>query len=346
MENHSLDLASNALTDSNIQTLYRKVAELDSSNDPDLTELSLDDLIDLVGNQEIKNTHAASSNDVVGGTIVKRCFGLPLDNSAITHAPPNAQYVGGVNSNSSSGFGLQLSDLLDTRNYYRNHYGLSRPKIDFAVNPDNDVSSYIDCMQPFYPNETVSSSATPGEPSSTSSQSCYSYVHSDTLSSCLQTPSLFGGINVTTTTTAAIESETVPGPSSHVASFLRQNSDTSSSSDSDCTIKVSGSKRPLDAPTQPRPKRGKPSQEWEVIDEMILNEEIDEVTIKKIKNNEASRLHRVKKKQKYKELFKRQTELEKSNAELSIKAEVMQREVDLLKQMLITKMKGSSSKQI
>lgn len=130
--------------------------------------------------------------------------------------------------------------------------------------------------------------------------------------------------------------------------FIRQNSTSDSDSEASSEIAVkfslaetSASKKPLDSVEERPSKRGKPSQEWEVIDEMILNEDINDNVIKKIKNNEASRLHRAKKKQKFDELFTRKCELEKHNAQLTMQLQVMQREINLLKQLLMSKMKNN-----
>jgi len=64
--------------------------------------------------------------------------------------------------------------------------------------------------------------------------------------------------------------------------------------------------------------------------------------IRKNKNNEASRVHRAKKKRKYEELFDKKVELEKRNAELQIQAESMQKEAEFLRELLLVKVAASS----
>ncbi|XP_066916504.1 uncharacterized protein [Clytia hemisphaerica] len=64
--------------------------------------------------------------------------------------------------------------------------------------------------------------------------------------------------------------------------------------------------------------------------------------IRKKKNNEASRVHRAKKKRKYEELFDKKVELEKRNAELQIQAESMQKEAEFLRELLLVKVAASS----
>ena len=66
--------------------------------------------------------------------------------------------------------------------------------------------------------------------------------------------------------------------------------------------------------------------------------ETDKDTLRRIKNNEASKLTRAKRKAKHSKLFEKVAELEKSNAELKIKIDTMQKEADILRKSLITKL--------
>lgn len=66
--------------------------------------------------------------------------------------------------------------------------------------------------------------------------------------------------------------------------------------------------------------------------------DIDKVTLRRIKNNEASKVTRARRKEKHNKLFEKAAELEKSNAELRIKIDTMQKEADILRKALITKL--------
>ena len=66
--------------------------------------------------------------------------------------------------------------------------------------------------------------------------------------------------------------------------------------------------------------------------------EADKDTLRRIKNNKASKLTRAKRKAKHSKLFEKAAELEKSNAELRIKIETMQKEAGILRKVLITKL--------
>lgn len=70
--------------------------------------------------------------------------------------------------------------------------------------------------------------------------------------------------------------------------------------------------------------------------------ETEKDTIRRIKNNEASRVTRAKRKTKHSGLFKKQTELEKSNAQLKVKIEVMQKEADVLRELLVARLSSAS----
>ena len=72
--------------------------------------------------------------------------------------------------------------------------------------------------------------------------------------------------------------------------------------------------------------------------------ESDKVTLRRLKNNEASKLTRAKRKAKHSQLFEKAAELEKSNAELRIKIEAMQKEADILRKALITKLSSVNNK--
>ena len=67
------------------------------------------------------------------------------------------------------------------------------------------------------------------------------------------------------------------------------------------------------------------------------------VAFRRHKNNEASKVTRAKRKCKHKDLFEKEQELLKKNADLRIKAEVMQKEADILRELLIAALSNVNS---
>jgi hypothetical protein len=65
---------------------------------------------------------------------------------------------------------------------------------------------------------------------------------------------------------------------------------------------------------------------------------------RRIKNNEASKVTRAKRRNRHKELFDTERKLTESNAELRMKLEVMQKEADILRQLLLVTLNNSNSK--
>lgn len=61
----------------------------------------------------------------------------------------------------------------------------------------------------------------------------------------------------------------------------------------------------------------------------------DKVSLRRHKNNEASKVTRAKRRCRHKDLFEQERKLIESNAELRIKAEVMQKEADILRELLV-----------
>ena len=72
------------------------------------------------------------------------------------------------------------------------------------------------------------------------------------------------------------------------------------------------------------------------------NEEKSDKVIRKLKNNEASKIHRAKKKQKYQDLFQRETELRAKNVGLKLQVETMEKELQYLRELLLVKVAVSS----
>jgi hypothetical protein len=74
----------------------------------------------------------------------------------------------------------------------------------------------------------------------------------------------------------------------------------------------------------------------------------DNVSTKKVarrmKNNEASKVTRAKRKNRHKDLFEQERTLIDSNAELRIKVEVMQKEADILRQLLVVALSNANNK--
>lgn len=75
----------------------------------------------------------------------------------------------------------------------------------------------------------------------------------------------------------------------------------------------------------------------------ISEEEQSEKKIsRRMKNNEASKVTRAKRRSRHQELFDKERKLTENNAELRIKLEVMQREADILRQLLVVALNNSS----
>jgi len=74
----------------------------------------------------------------------------------------------------------------------------------------------------------------------------------------------------------------------------------------------------------------------------------DNISTKKVarrmKNNEASKVTRAKRKNRHKDLFEQERTLVDSNAELRIKVEVMQKEADILRQLLVVALSNANNK--
>lgn len=68
----------------------------------------------------------------------------------------------------------------------------------------------------------------------------------------------------------------------------------------------------------------------------------NEKEIRKMKNNEASKVHRAKKKQKYQNLFQRESELKVKNVGLKLQVETMEKELAYLRELLLVKVAVSS----
>ena len=73
------------------------------------------------------------------------------------------------------------------------------------------------------------------------------------------------------------------------------------------------------------------------------DEEKNGKEIRKMKNNEASKVHRAKKKQKYQNLFQRESELKLKNVGLKLQVETMEKELEYLRELLLVKVAVSSS---
>ena len=70
---------------------------------------------------------------------------------------------------------------------------------------------------------------------------------------------------------------------------------------------------------------------------------VAKVVERRLKNNEASRVTRAKRKDKHISLFQKETELKKSNAQMKLNIESMQTEANLLRELLISKLSSVNS---
>lgn len=75
----------------------------------------------------------------------------------------------------------------------------------------------------------------------------------------------------------------------------------------------------------------------------VKDNETPKEAIRRIKNNEASKVTRAKRKQKQSDLFKQETELLQSNAKLNMQIEVMQKEAEILRKVLVSKLSSINS---
>jgi len=75
----------------------------------------------------------------------------------------------------------------------------------------------------------------------------------------------------------------------------------------------------------------------------VKDNETEKEAVRRIKNNEASKVTRAKRKQKQGDLFKQETELLQSNAKLNIQIEVMQKEAEILRKVLVSKLSSVNS---
>ena len=75
----------------------------------------------------------------------------------------------------------------------------------------------------------------------------------------------------------------------------------------------------------------------------VKDNETEKEAVRRIKNNEASKVTRAKRKQKQSNLFKQETELLQSNAKLNMQIEVMQKEAEILRKVLVSKLSSISS---
>ena len=75
----------------------------------------------------------------------------------------------------------------------------------------------------------------------------------------------------------------------------------------------------------------------------VKSNETEKEAVRRIKNNEASKVTRAKRKQKQGDLFKQEAELLQSNAKLNIQIEVMHKEAEILRKLLVSKLSSIKS---
>jgi len=71
-------------------------------------------------------------------------------------------------------------------------------------------------------------------------------------------------------------------------------------------------------------------------------EQVEKKVSRRLKNNEASKVTRAKRRSRHQELFDTERQLTENNAELRIKLEVMQKEADILRQLLVVALNNSN----
>lgn len=105
-------------------------------------------------------------------------------------------------------------------------------------------------------------------------------------------------------------------------------------------ITQAGNKRAVSSieTSEPVAKRVRDDNDDEKTSFIRKENETEKDMIRRVKNNAASRVTRAKRKERHSELFQKQVEYEKSNAELRIKIELMQKEADMLRQVLVAKL--------
>jgi hypothetical protein len=71
----------------------------------------------------------------------------------------------------------------------------------------------------------------------------------------------------------------------------------------------------------------------------------DRATNRRVKNNAASKVSRAKRKARHKDLFAKEIELQKDNAQLRLKIENMSKEAEVLREALVALLSGKSASQ-
>lgn len=115
--------------------------------------------------------------------------------------------------------------------------------------------------------------------------------------------------------------------------------DSSISIINDSSITPSGAKRKISE--SDNEVEASVNKDIKIIPMKIRDNETEKEAIRRIKNNEASKITRAKRRRKSENLLKQQTELEKNNAQLRIKIEVMQKEAEILRQVLVSKLSNN-----
>lgn len=214
--------------------------------------------------------------------------------------------------------------------------------VDFAIDSDDKITSYIDCMEPSSSKRLPSYDSTmmgmnvadPPEISSLLNFPASTEICSASIIPTYTNTTDFGGVfdfvnnesSATPTHITAGMKRSFPDEPSFESSFETPNKlkfsekVEDSSSDSDVSTTHGGEFND----TVPDEK-----DEFEGI--------TDRKEIRKLKNNKASRVHRAKKKLKRKELFAQQVDFEKRNAALRMKVESMEKEIEFLKELLLVK---------
>lgn len=292
---------------------------IDSPATHDVTTLSLRDLIEierkLDGDSPPEKQSTASHDFIRSST----------------------NFIGsGGNDNSSPQF--NIDDII-----CGNEFQDTEKTIDFDVDSDHKVTSYMDCMEPS---------------SSKSLQSCSNMMEMNLMGP----PAMSNLLNYTLAETR--NTSTLPKTTSITENEGIFNFGTNESSATQ-TFNIAGIKRPLPGDSFSNftsninpPNKVMISENIEdsssesdasvphgdEVDDSFTDQKDDEFSgvtdrkeIRKLKNNKASRVHRAKKKKKHEELFDQKTDFEKRNAALRMQVESMEKEISFLKELLLVK---------
>lgn len=367
---NSAELLEEALANINVEELSSHNLGSPAS-ELDVTDLLLEDLVDIQANLNDSPSKASGENGASARLSDERVLYESEDLKNVSNAEFN------------------ISELIMNSS-------LEPPVIDFAVNENNEISSYIDCMRQ-WPNSTTAVNKTfyPENLIDIAMFDINSKVDLEDLNvgndlylplenidhqgdvskaslveydgDCFSSLPPESNNPATTTLHNNMELEEIMSIINDINSMNSPTHETTV----DDTILKAGVKR---SSSMMEGDHGiGQSDEWRAVDQsifdnvlasstapkrMLSSEEsmsesdtsvhthsngfLDKKSARKTNNNEASRVHRAKKKKKFEELFERQVDLEKNNANLKMQVESMQKEAKFLKELLLVKVAATS----